>query len=126
MATASSSSSSGTTAPSRIWRNLYKLIEDDTYTWLKRRGVIGDFTDEDCGKCGNGRMRLTADKFYSNDRYCWKCTSKVYTSKLRIIESQVLLLTCFWVYKFSQENAMSERVIASKHTVYDWYNFLHR
>uniref|UniRef100_A0A1X7UET1 Uncharacterized protein n=1 Tax=Amphimedon queenslandica TaxID=400682 RepID=A0A1X7UET1_AMPQE len=56
------------------------MILDDIYAicsktkekigkWLKREGVVGDFTDCDCPKCRNGRISLTMDTSYS--RISW-------------------------------------------------------
>ena len=49
-----------------IYAICYKPKEDIA-KWLRREGVLGDFADHDCPKCGNGRMRLARDASYSRD-----------------------------------------------------------
>ena len=44
--------------------------------WLRREGVLGNFTDHDCPKGGNGRMRLTKDSSYSQNLMVWKCSDR--------------------------------------------------
>ena len=40
-------------------RDLYAITRSDGLAqWLRRKGLIGDFTDEDCVKCNHGKMRL--------------------------------------------------------------------
>ena len=68
IATAAGSSSS---SKMRL-RELYRIIDDNQHAWLKRRRLIGDFSDEDCGKCGTGRMKLVKDSSYGKDGHCWR------------------------------------------------------
>ena len=131
MATAAGSSSS-TSSKMRL-RELYRIIDDNPHTWLRRRGLIGDFSDEDCGKCRTGRMKLVKDSSYGKDGHCWRCSNRKCNSKVRIrrgswfekshlLISQVLLLTYFWVYECNQKYVMHECAIAP-HTVVYWFYF---
>uniref|UniRef100_A0A1X7UDT3 Uncharacterized protein n=1 Tax=Amphimedon queenslandica TaxID=400682 RepID=A0A1X7UDT3_AMPQE len=52
--------------------------------WLRREGVLGDFTDQDCPKCGNGRMRLARDASYSRDLMVWKSSDHKTCNKVNI------------------------------------------
>ena len=114
-------------------RELYRIIDDNPHTWLRRRGLIGDFSDEDCGKCGTGRMKLVKDSSYSKDGHCWRCSNRKCNSKVSIrrgswfekshlLISQVLLLTYFWVYECNQKYVMHECAIA-QHTIVDCFYF---
>ena len=52
-------------------RDLYAITRSDGLAqWLRRKGLIGDFTDEDCVKCNHGKMRLVKDASYSKDKAC--------------------------------------------------------
>ena len=115
-------------------RELYSIIRDgDLVTWLRRRGLIGDFTDGDCGKC-TGKMKLVKDSSYSKDGYCWRCSNRKCNSKVSIRRgswfegshltiSQVIELTYFWVYKHTETFAMKECNISSWRSAQEWYGF---
>ena len=86
---------------------------------LRRKGLIGDFTDEDCVKCNHGKMRLVKDASYSKDKACWRCSNRQCNSKVSIRRgtwfesshlsmSQVLELTYFWVYECTEKLVMRE------------------
>ena len=50
-------------------RDVYAITRSDGLAqWLRRKGLIADFTDEDCVKCNHGKMRLVKDASYSKDK----------------------------------------------------------
>ena len=116
-------------------RDVYAITRSDGLAqWLQRKGLIGDFTDEDCVKCNHGKMRLVKDASYSKDKACWKCSNRQCNSKVSIRRgtwfesshlsmSQVLELTYFWVYECTEKLVMRECNIATWSTVVDWFSF---
>ena len=94
--------------------DLYAITRSDGLAqWLQRKGLIRDFTDEDCVKCNYGKMRLVKDASYSKDKACWRCSIRQCNSKVSIRRgtwfesshlsmSQVLELTYFWVYECTE------------------------
>ena len=61
MATSASSSTTAFSSASSgmLLRDLYRLtVSDDATIWLRRKGLIGDFTGEDYLKCSKGSMKL--------------------------------------------------------------------
>ena len=116
-------------------RDVYAITRsDDLAQWLRRKGLIGDFTDEDCVKCNHGKMRLVKDASYSKDKACWRCSNRQCNSKVSIRRgtwfesshlsmSQVLELTYFWVYECTEKLVMRECDIATWSTVVDLFSF---
>ena len=101
---------------------------------LWHKGLIGNFTDEDCVKCIHGKIRLVKDASYSKDKACWRCSNRQCNSKISIRRgtwfesshlsmSQVLELTYFWVYECTEKLVMRECDIATWGTVVDWFSF---
>uniref|UniRef100_A0A1X7TVC8 ISXO2-like transposase domain-containing protein n=1 Tax=Amphimedon queenslandica TaxID=400682 RepID=A0A1X7TVC8_AMPQE len=113
---------------------LYLIIRNgELVTWLRRRGLIGDFTDSDCGKC-TGKMKLVKDSSYSKDGHCWRCSNRKCNSKVsirrgswfersRLTISQIIKLTYFWVYKETETLAMRESNVSSWRSAQEWYSF---
>ena len=71
--------------PKMRLRDVYNIISDNvsTHAWLRRKCFIGDFTDEDCGKCDQERLRLVRDT-YKSDGHCWRCNNKSCNGKVSI------------------------------------------
>ena len=66
-------------------RDVYAITRSDGLAqWLRRKGLISDFTDEDCVKCNHGKMRLVKDASYSKDKACWRCSNRQCNSKVSI------------------------------------------
>ena len=116
-------------------RDLYTITRSNGLAqWLRRKGLIRDFTDEDYVKCNNGKMRLVKGASYSKDKACWRCSNRHCNSKVSIRRgtwfesshlsmSQVLELTYFWVYECTEKLVMRECNIATWSTVVDWFSF---
>ena len=74
---AAASSSSATScrqcvgqAPGMLLEDVFELCrksKEDILRWLRCELIIGDFTDQDCPRCTEGRMRLVRDASYSKD-----------------------------------------------------------
>ena len=108
--------------------------KEDIGKWLRREGVLGDFTDHDCPKCSKGRMRLTRDTSYSRDVMVWKCSDRTCNKKVSIRKGtwfegshlaleQILKLTYYWVWHCEHTFIMRECSIGSNSTIVDWCYF---
>ena len=61
-------------APGMLLEDVFELCrksKEDILRWLRRELIIGDFTDQDCPRCTEGRMRLVRDAGYSKDEMVW-------------------------------------------------------
>uniref|UniRef100_A0A1X7VJP2 Uncharacterized protein n=1 Tax=Amphimedon queenslandica TaxID=400682 RepID=A0A1X7VJP2_AMPQE len=121
-----------------ILDDIYALCykpKEDIGKWMGREGVLGNFTDHDCPKCSNGRMRLARDASYSRDLMVWKCLDhKTCNKKVSIRRGtwfershlsleQILKLTYYWVRHIKQALIMRECHIGSNSTIVDWCYF---
>ena len=101
-----------------------------TQTWLRRKGLIGDFTGEDCGKCDQGSLRLVRDSSYKSDGHCWRCNNKTCNGKVSIRRgswfdhSKLTMgqVTYFWVKELPNKTTEEECAISNK-SIVDWYYF---
>ena len=63
-------------------RNLYAITRSNGLAqWLRCIGLIGNFTNKDCVKCNNGKIRLVKDASYSKDKACWRFSNSNETVK---------------------------------------------
>ncbi len=103
-------------------------------TWLRTRGVLGDFTGHDCDKCKAGTLRLVRDTSYKCDGKAWRCNNRKCNKKVskrkgswfdgsHLSIDQIVKLTYLWVHKCSEEFTMRECGIVGEHTIVDWYSF---
>ena len=66
-------------------RDVYAITcSDGLAQWLQCKGLISNFTNEDCVKCYLGKMMLVKDASYSKDKDCWRCSNRQCNSKVSI------------------------------------------
>uniref|UniRef100_A0A1X7VK15 Uncharacterized protein n=1 Tax=Amphimedon queenslandica TaxID=400682 RepID=A0A1X7VK15_AMPQE len=112
-----------------LLRNAYSITSNNTTTqnWLRRKGLIGNFTDEDSEKCRQGRLRHARDTSYKSDGHCWRCKGKVSIRQGSWFDHSKLTLEqiieiYFWFKELPNKLTEEECVISNK-SVVDWYNF---
>ena len=101
---------------------------------IQQELIIGDFTDQDCPRCTEGRMRLVRDASYSKDEMVWKCTNRKCNKKVSVRKGswlegshltleQILKFSYMWVWRCDQEFIMRECCMGSCSTIVDWCSF---
>ena len=98
-------------AESMLLQDIYALCQKEVelLLWLRQKQVIGDFTDENCGKCLTGRLRFVQDALYSKDGYIWRCVNRKCNAKVSVRKGswfershssleQIMKLTYMWVW----------------------------
>ena len=116
--------------------DIYRLCENklNLHSWLRAKGLIGDFQGQSCDKCSVGTYQLVADRTYPKDGLVWRCKRKNCQHKATIRKgswfagshlelTQILKLTYYWVYRCGEQFVKRELSIASNSTIVDWYNF---
>ena len=118
-----------------IFEDIIELCQSgEVPRWLRRKGVIGDFSGRNCLKCSTGTTKLVRDTSYKSDGKVWRCSNRKCNSKVSVRKGswldgsdlsmeQVLKLTYLWVWKCSETFTMRECRIGGEHTIVDWYNF---
>ena len=103
--------------PGMLLEDVFKLCRksnEDILRWLRQELIIRGFTDQDCPRCTEGRMRLVRDASYSKDEMVWKCTIRKCNKKVSVRKGswlershltleQILKFSYMWVWRCDQE-----------------------
>ena len=120
-----------------VYDDLFLICQEEVrlHSFLRDRGLLGDFTNLLCDLCGEGFIRLRRDRSFSRNGFVWRCsrTGKCHKkfsiranswfekSKLDILT--ILKLTFYWLNRCTNEFVQNQLILGSKHTVVDWFNF---
>ena len=73
--------------------DIYRLCENklNLHSWLRAKGLIGDFQGQSCDKCSVGTYQLVADRTYPKTDLFGVAKGKIVSIKLRFGKEAGLL-----------------------------------